>query len=57
MVEGTNLGSYMFVQFGFKLGNLTTHLKALFPQGLTDFPQLVHVKSEKNIQRPIIINS
>ena len=53
MVEGTiqnlrnlaNLGSYMFVQFGFKLGNLTTHLKALFPQGLTDFPQLVHVKS------------
>ena len=42
-------------QINFKLGNLTTHLKALFPLGLTDFPQLVHVKSLKKTLKGLLL--
>ena len=34
----------------FIFGNFT-HIKALFPVALTDFPQLVHVKSWKNCEK------
>ena len=37
-----------FQQIVFKLGGNLTDLKALFPAKLTDFPELVHVKSWKN---------
>ena len=37
-----------FQQITFKLGGNLTDLKALFPAELTDFPELVHVKSWKN---------
>ena len=50
-ISRINLSNYIFVQFvfnkiNFKLGNLT-HLKALFPPGLTDFPNLSMSKVEK----------
>ena len=47
--------SVRFQQINFKLGNLTTHLKALFPLGLTDFPQLVHVKSLKKTLKGLLL--
>ena len=43
-----------FQQINFKLGNLTT-LKALFRQGLTDFPQLGHVKSLKKKLKGLLL--